>query len=166
MKHNLKFSLNLFAIICICFGFYQYKRLVHVREITSFLNDNDKNNKKELERIEQFHNQLKQNDKRHFSQNGEDGILVKLTEIVNKTMWGEYVEFGAGNGDQTNTRLLRETYQWHGLLMDGYERLKNNPRINLHIEIITHQNVVGLFEKVRRNTLLCLFSYYNFLFKL
>jgi hypothetical protein len=155
MKQNLKFSLNLFAIIFICFGFFQYKRLVHFREITSYLNSNDKNDlidKEELERIKQFYNQLKQNDKGHFSQNGEDGILVKLAEIVNKTTRGEYVEFGAGNGDQTNTRLLRETYQWYGLLMDGYERLKNNPRINLHIEIITHQNVISLFEKVRKKS--------------
>ena len=52
-----------------------------------------------------------------FSQNGEDGITMKLVELIyngnddNKF----YVEFGVENGMQCNTRILRELNNWKGL---------------------------------------------------
>jgi hypothetical protein len=150
MKPNIKFTLILIGSICVTFLLYYYGRLGQVEKITNYLNDIDKLDPLEnkIKTIKQFHDTLKQSDKKHYSQNGEDGVLVKLVEYINKTNGGEYVEFGTGNGDETNTRLLREKYEWHGLLMDGYERLNDNPRINLHIETISHQNIVDLFEKV------------------
>jgi len=151
MQQNIKFALVLIGSICGTFLLYYYGRLGQVeKQITSYLSDIDKLDplENEIKTIKQFHATLKQSDTKHYSQNGEDGVLVKLVEYINKTKGGEYVEFGTGNGDETNTRLLRENYEWHGLLMDGYERLSDNPRINLHIETISHQNIVDLFEKV------------------
>jgi hypothetical protein len=52
-----------------------------------------------------------------FSQNGEDGITVKLIELIyngsNENKF--YVEFGVENGIECNTRILREYYNWKGL---------------------------------------------------
>ena len=68
---------------------------------------------------------------------------------MKKTRNGEYVEFGTGNGDETNTRLFREQYGWWGLLMDGYAANNDNPKINLHNEKISHQNILDLFAKYK-----------------
>ena len=57
-----------------------------------------------------------------------------------------YVEFGVENGDQCNTRMLREHYNFTGLLMDGgYE----NSYINLKREFLTVDNIVDLFRKYK-----------------
>lgn len=81
-----------------------------------------------------------------YSQNGEDGITMKLIELLydgdhdNKF----YVEFGVENGSECNTKLLREIYNWKGLQMDGSHE---NNNINLRKEFITKENVVELFRK-------------------
>ena len=55
-----------------------------------------------------------------------------------------YVEFGVENGDQCNTRVLREHHNFTGLLMDGgFE----NEFINLRREFLTIDNIVELFQK-------------------
>jgi hypothetical protein len=85
-------------------------------------------------------------EKKIFSQNGEDGITMKLVEMIydgnnyNKF----YVEFGVENGMECNTRILREYYNWKGLQMDGsYE----NHNFNLRKEFIMKENVIELFIK-------------------
>ena len=98
-----------------------------------------------------------------FSQNGEDGIIVKLIDLIYK---GDnnpkfYVEFGVENGDECNTRILRENYKWKGLQMDGSNE---NDNINLRKEFIMKENVVDLFKKynVPQNiNLLCVDIDYN-----
>jgi hypothetical protein len=85
-------------------------------------------------------------EKKVFSQNGEDGITMKLLELIydgdNHNKF--YVEFGVESGKECNTRILREKYKWNGLQMDGgYE----NPNINLRKEFIIKENVVELFKK-------------------
>jgi len=78
-----------------------------------------------------------------FSQNGEDGILEAIFACVGVTD-KTFVEFGTQDGQECNTRYLREVRGWKGLLMDGgYE----DPTINLHKEIITPSNIVSLFSK-------------------
>jgi hypothetical protein len=67
-----------------------------------------------------------------YSQNGEDGILLRILEIlgllpgstVQDITTGEggrrggyYVEFGVEDGTQCNTRILRERFNYTGLLM-------------------------------------------------
>jgi len=84
--------------------------------------------------------------KKIFSQNGEDGITMKLMELIyngnNDNKF--YVEFGVENGMECNTRILREYYNWKGLQMDG---CNENDKFNLRKEFITKENVVELFRK-------------------
>lgn len=81
-----------------------------------------------------------------FSQNGEDGITMKLIDLIyqgdNNNKF--YVEFGVENGNECNTRILREKYNWIGLQMDGNNE---NATINLKREFITKENIVELFKK-------------------
>ena len=80
-----------------------------------------------------------------YSQNGEDGITNKLIELIYTNKLNKYfVEFGVQNGSECNTRILREKYNWNGLLMDGsYE----NDNINLKKEWINRENIISLFKK-------------------
>lgn len=89
---------------------------------------------------------LKDYEKKIYSREGEDGITEKVIDVIygenkyNKT----YVEFGVESGMECNTRILREKYNWSGLMMDGgYE----NIRINLRREFITKENIISLFQK-------------------
>lgn len=89
---------------------------------------------------------LSQFENKVFSQNGEDGIIVKLIELIyngsNENKY--YVEFGVENGIECNTRILREHYNWKGLQMDGSNE---NIIMNLRKEFIMKENVVELFRK-------------------
>ncbi|HEX2579774.1 MAG TPA: hypothetical protein VHK67_05175 [Rhabdochlamydiaceae bacterium] len=78
-----------------------------------------------------------------YSQNGEDGILSKLFQLIEPTT--RYcVEFGADEGfTNSNTYLLRKQ-EWNCLLLD---RMHENPNINLHKEFITAENITALFDK-------------------
>lgn len=81
-----------------------------------------------------------------YSQNGEDGVTMKLVQLIyngdNSNKF--YVEFGVENGNECNTRILRERYNWNGLQMDGGNE---NESINLRKEFILKENVVELFRK-------------------
>jgi len=77
-----------------------------------------------------------------FSESGEDGILNKLFKLFNETN-KFYVEFGAEDGTQCNTRALREFNGFNGILFDmNYENLN----INLFKHMITIDNVINLFK--------------------
>jgi len=78
-----------------------------------------------------------------FSQNGEDGVLLRLLEMVG-VVHGTFVEFGVEDGTECNTRILRERLGMTGLLMDGGNA---NASINLQQEFITAGNVLELFDK-------------------
>lgn len=98
---------------------------------------------------------LSLHEKKVFSQNGEDGILMKLIELlyyedhILESIYDSpsekfYVEFNVESGIKCNTRILRENYKWKGLIMDGsIEKLD----INLRKEFITRENICELFEK-------------------
>ena len=89
---------------------------------------------------------LEDYEKKVFSQNGEDGITIKLIDMI----YGEFknfrnfVEFGVEDGVQCNTRILREKFGWKGLSMDGSHE---NKQIFLKKEFITKENIVSLFKK-------------------
>jgi hypothetical protein len=82
-------------------------------------------------------------EKKIYSQNGEDGITLEIIKRLNIKN-GYYVEFGCQNGNECNTRILREKHNWNGLLMDGFNE---NNSINLKKEFITRENINDLFEK-------------------
>jgi len=80
-----------------------------------------------------------------YSQNGEDGVTMKLIELIYEGPYNKYyVEFGVQDGEECNTHILRENYNWNGLLMDGSN---SNHSINLKKEFITKENILSLFEK-------------------
>lgn len=84
-------------------------------------------------------------EKKIFSQNGEDGVLIELLkrcydDINNKY----YVEFGVENGTECNSRVLREHYNWKGLMMDGGNE---NEDIGLKKEFVYSNNIIELFKK-------------------
>jgi hypothetical protein len=57
------------------------------------------------------------NEKKIFSQNGEDGIIEYIFSKVGTTNKFS-VEFGVGNGFECNTAYLLEKKNWRGLMMD------------------------------------------------
>ena len=78
-----------------------------------------------------------------YSQSGEDGVILAILNFIGPTK-KYYVEFGASDALECNTRLLREKYGWNGLLMDGFHY---KPEINLQRSFITAENINSLFEK-------------------
>mmetsp|Transcript_7896 Transcript_7896/g.11770 ORF Transcript_7896/g.11770 Transcript_7896/m.11770 type:complete len:460 (+) Transcript_7896:21-1400(+) len=87
--------------------------------------------------------QLQHHERSVFSQNGEDGVLLAILDIIG-VKHRTYVEFGVEDGKQCNSRLLRERYNFTGLMMDGGF---SNERINLQQEFITADNILHLFQK-------------------
>mmetsp|Transcript_617 Transcript_617/g.1048 ORF Transcript_617/g.1048 Transcript_617/m.1048 type:complete len:376 (-) Transcript_617:42-1169(-) len=81
----------------------------------------------------------------YYSQNDEDGIIEYLFKNLNTTN-KYYVEFGAEDGRQDNTRRLREHFGWYGLTMD---KQFENKTIGLFKEQITPGNIAGIFRKHR-----------------
>jgi hypothetical protein len=82
-------------------------------------------------------------EKQLISQQGEDGIIEKIFEVIGATS-KYYVDFGASDGHVcSNTKYLREYYGWQGLQMDGrHEDLS----INLFKEYVTAENIIPLLN--------------------
>ncbi len=81
-------------------------------------------------------------EKKIYSQNGEDGVIEKIFELIG-TDSKYYVEFGVEDGLERNTRALMTYHGWKGLLMDG--RFENSS-INLKQMFITKENINQLFN--------------------
>lgn len=81
-------------------------------------------------------------ERRITSQNWEDGMIHALFSLIGTTN-KFYIEFGAEDGTECNTRQLRKS-GWKGLLMDGSN---TNPAISLQQEFITAENIEDLFAK-------------------
>lgn len=86
--------------------------------------------------------EMREFEKKIFSQNGEDGITLKILEIIG-TKNNFFVEFGAETTHECNTKILKEI-GFSGLWMDGkYE----DQQIGLKKEFITAENINELFKK-------------------
>jgi hypothetical protein len=93
---------------------------------------------------------LRKSERKIFSQNGEDGILDALIDTIEAASETEihpyFVEFGVENGNECNTRHLREgPKQWKGVLLDGSNE---NPSLNLHKRFITAENINNLLTEL------------------
>jgi hypothetical protein len=78
-----------------------------------------------------------------YSQYGEESYLNFILQNIGTTN-KYYVDFGAGDGHKlSNTRLLKEEYNWTGLMMDGDNKGNNEVKK----EFITAENICNLFEK-------------------
>lgn len=91
--------------------------------------------------VEKTEIDLSQFEKKVFSQNGEDGVLEKIFDLIG-TQSKFYVEFGVEDGSECNTRYLREHHHFSGVMMDmKYE----NPSLQLYREVIDAENINDLF---------------------
>ena len=91
-----------------------------------------------------------------FSQDGEDGVLLWIfANIGTVNSPPRFVEFGTENGDECNTRFLRQQLGWEGLMMDGNHEI---PSINLYKEQVTAENINQLLEKYQTPSLIDLLS--------
>jgi hypothetical protein len=85
---------------------------------------------------------LRRCERKVYSQNGEDGLIEALIDVIEATVQEAiprtFVEFGVQDGMECNTRYLRETRQFSGVLLDGSNE---NPSIHLHKHFITAENI-------------------------
>lgn len=91
---------------------------------------------------------------RVFSQFGEDGIISYLVDLLQPENQS-FIEFGVEDYTEANTRLLLETRNWRGLVIDGNDRLvdkiKNDAicwKYSLTVlnEFITRENINQIFS--------------------
>jgi hypothetical protein len=94
------------------------------------------------EKCDDLHN-LQAFENKTYSQNGEDGVLLKILDLIS-IKHRYYVEFGVQDGSECSTRILREKYNFTGLMMDGSH---SNETTNLKQEFIKESNTVDLFIK-------------------
>lgn len=80
-------------------------------------------------------------EKKVYSQNGEDGIIEHIFDIIG-TETKYFVEFGVEDGFECNTRLLSKKRGWRGLLMDG-----DGGSNNIQREFVSPKNINKLFAK-------------------
>jgi hypothetical protein len=83
-------------------------------------------------------------EKKVYSQNGEDGVLEAIFEVLGVTN-RFFVEFGSDDATENNTAYLLER-GWTGLLMDA-EGISRNPRATVHREQVTAENINALLQK-------------------
>lgn len=83
-------------------------------------------------------------ERRKYSQNGEDGILEFIFSSIGVTN-RLYLEIGTGDGSECNTRNLRESHGFGGIMIDsGYEI----PQINLRKRFVTVENIKQLVNEL------------------
>jgi glycosyltransferase involved in cell wall biosynthesis len=93
-------------------------------------------------------------EKRFYSQNNEDGIILELFARL-RIHEPFFVEFGVGNGAECNTRLLAQTYGWKGVMLEGntdaFEAMRANyspyPNLRAVHAIVTTENIAALFAE-------------------
>jgi hypothetical protein len=81
-------------------------------------------------------------EKRVFSQNGEDGIIEHIFDVIGTTSC-YYLEIGAGNGLENNTRHLQQMKGFKGIQIDANNEDKTH---NLYKYFITVENLEMILE--------------------
>ena len=146
---NVK-DLKKLAIVMLLFLAIVY--VYYYKNDKNYFNAFDKSYNLSLTKIKSFYESIKE--EKIYSQNKEDGVTLSLINFLGIKN-GTFVEFGVGDGSETNTRILREKYNWKGLMMDSSI---DNLSINKHQEIISYSNILNLFEKYKVDLYLDLFS--------
>jgi hypothetical protein len=87
---------------------------------------------------------LKNFELKKYSQNGEDGIIEYLINLIYDDPKNKiYLEIGVEDGTECNTRNLREHFGWSGILIDGKNE---NKSINLYNHFVTKDNIIDLLK--------------------
>ena len=85
---------------------------------------------------------LRRSERSVYSQNGEDGLLFALIDVVEEASGvqipSNFVEFGVQDGFERNTRHLEESRGYTGLLLDGTHA---DARRNLYKRFVTAENI-------------------------
>ena len=88
-----------------------------------------------------------------FSQNGEDGIILEIFNRVGTTD-KFFVEFGIQDGTECNTRNLLENHGWSGVWMEGSTELAERAcqtfsrfPIKVLARFLTTDNLISCFEE-------------------
>lgn len=92
-------------------------------------------------------------ERRLFSQNGEDGVLLEILHRVGVDQ-GWFIEFGAGTGHEGNCVLLADVLGWEGIFLEGdpsfYARLEakyhGSHRIRTAHALVGPETADALFE--------------------
>ena len=80
----------------------------------------------------------------HYSQGGEDGVLLRLFERIG-ALNRRFVEFGAWDGVHlSNTANLRLNHGWSGLLMEASDRADG---VLVQREYVDPDDVEALFGR-------------------
>lgn len=133
---NLKSLLIVPIIVVCCYYLYYFN-------YKPFNSNNATNLNESRIKVLNFFNSIQE--KKVFSQNKEDGVILSLIKILDLSQrGGSFVEFGTESGTECNTRNIRENFAWKGLLLDGSN---DNPEINLHKENIFYSTIVDVFKK-------------------
>ena len=95
---------------------------------------------------------LRNFEKKIFSQNGEDGIIQEIFNRIGTTN-KLFVEFGVESGQECNSRYLLEKCGWSGLWIEGSDENVGSAKdqfkafpINVLSQFITKENIVEIFE--------------------
>src|SRR5688572_27173062 len=78
-------------------------------------------------------------ERRVYSQNGEDGLMSFIFQQIGTTNQ-YFVEIGAGDGQECNTRYLK-TLGWSGLQIDA------EPAPGIFAHFITAENVEAILQE-------------------
>ncbi len=151
-QNTLITALSSMLLISLYFNFRSSERPSTFFEVVSNKKGNGDNSKRsqnqrdeDTKKILDLYYSLNRSEFKKFSQNKEDGVTERILVYLSMTTPpGFFVEFGCGDGNEVNSRYTREKYNWKGLLLSGFNE---NKEINLYKEMITHDNIVSLFEK-------------------
>jgi hypothetical protein len=92
----------------------------------------------------EFYQLLSSSESQTYSQNREDGVIKAIMKSLGQTERGFFLEIGLVLEAESNTLLMKNKYNWMGLILDdNLENVKNN----LHREFIEHDRVVNLLKK-------------------
>lgn len=92
-------------------------------------------------------------ERRLFSQNGEDGVLLEILQRIG-VKWGWFIEFGAGTGHEGNCVLLADVLGWEGVFLESdpsfHARLEakyaGSPRVRTARAVVAPETADALFE--------------------
>lgn len=127
-------------------GFRKVLRWWNSKKLSTFIN-------KEKDLFTSNPLDLRNFEKKIFSQNGEDGIIEEIFRRIGTTN-RFFVEFGIENGNECNTRALIENQKWQGLWIDGSEenckaaQKQFSPKgVFVQKAFVKKENIADLFAK-------------------